>query len=119
LREGSLSVGHAKAVLAVDSPTRQEALARRAIDLGLTVRQLEAEAGLAATPPKGHPKPAETIAAGTARDPHQADLENRIRERFGMKVALRYKAGKGSLEVRFHSDDELDRVLQVIGVSVD
>lgn len=117
LREGSLSVGHAKAVLAVESPTRQEALARRAIDLGLTVRQLESEAGAAAPPPSGAKPTSPTT--GSARDPHQADLENRIRERFGMKVALRYKAGKGSLEVRFHSDDELDRVLQVIGVSVD
>jgi ParB family chromosome partitioning protein len=117
LRQGSLSVGHAKAVLAVESPTRQEALARRAIDLGLTVRQLESEAGAAVPPPSGT-KPTSPI-TGPARDPHQADLENRIRERFGMKVALRYKAGKGSLEVRFHSDDELDRVLQVIGVSVD
>jgi ParB family chromosome partitioning protein len=119
LRDGSLSVGHAKAVLSVESSARQEALARRAIDLGLTVRQLESEAGAAATPVPGTGKAIPSAPSGPARDPHQADLENRIRERFGMKVALRYKAGKGSLEVRFHSDDELYRVLQVIGVSVD
>ena len=119
LREGRLSVGHAKAVLALESPAEQEVLARKAVDQGWTVRQLEEAAS-----PKPVSADAKSAAgakpdSGGSRDPHLVDLENRIRERFGMKVALRYQQGKGRLEVQFHSDDELDRVLEVIGVRVD
>ena len=46
-----------------------------------------------------------------------ADLENRLREKLGTKVTLRYKAGKGSLDIRFFSDAELQRVLDLVGVS--
>ena len=52
-------------------------------------------------------------------DPHVTDLENRIRERVGLRIGLHYKAGKGRLEIQFHSDGELDRILDVLGVSVD
>jgi hypothetical protein len=52
-------------------------------------------------------------------DPHVTDLENRIRERVGLRIGLQYRAGKGRLEIQFHSDDELDRLLDVLGVRVD
>ena len=70
--------------------------------------QQEKPAGLATTPP-----------SHLGRDAHVVDLENRLRERFGTKVQLRYNKGKGFLQIQFFSDDELDRVLQVAGVSVD
>ena len=38
---------------------------------------------------------------------------------FGTKVALRYRKGKGAVEIRFYNDDDLDRILQVAGVSAD
>jgi len=48
-----------------------------------------------------------------------ADLENRLRERLGTKIHLRYAHGKGSLDIAFYSDDELERVLQILGVSAE
>jgi ParB family chromosome partitioning protein len=116
LREGRLSVGHSKAILGLESPAEQESLARRVVAAGLTVRQTEdaaAKGSGGVKAGKGTPAPGAT---GGPRDLHVVDLENRIREKFGMKVGLHYKAGKGRLEVHFHSDDELDRVLGVIGV---
>ncbi|MSU31804.1 MAG: ParB/RepB/Spo0J family partition protein [Pedosphaera sp.] len=118
LREGRISVGHSKVILGLENGVKQESIARRVIELGLSVRQTEeavaAEIGLTksskittATPPS------------IPRDPHVVDLENRIREKFGMRIGLQYKSGKGRLEVHFHSDDELDRVLEIIGVTVD
>jgi ParB family chromosome partitioning protein len=53
------------------------------------------------------------------RDSHVADLENRLRERMGTKVQLRYAQGKGALEISFFSDDELERVLEILGIRVD
>ena len=51
--------------------------------------------------------------------PHVDRLENKLRERLGTKVQLRYRQGRGALEIRFFSDAELERLLQIIGVSVD
>ena len=56
-------------------------------------------------------------AAGAGRDIHIADLENRLQQRFGSKVSLKYKKGKGSIEVRFFNEDDLDRILQIVGVT--
>jgi ParB family chromosome partitioning protein len=53
------------------------------------------------------------------RDAHVVDLESRLRERFGTKVQLRYRQGKGSVEVRFFNDADLERILQIVGVKLD
>jgi hypothetical protein len=50
---------------------------------------------------------------------HVADLVNRLTERFSAKVQLRYRGGKGALEIRFFSDEELERILEILGVRVD
>jgi ParB family chromosome partitioning protein len=47
------------------------------------------------------------------------NLETRLREKLGTKVTLRYRKGKGSLDIRFFSDDELERVLSLLGVNAD
>jgi ParB family chromosome partitioning protein len=52
-------------------------------------------------------------------DAHVSDLENKLRERLGTKVHLRYSQGKGALEIAFFSDDELERVLQLLGIQTD
>ena len=50
---------------------------------------------------------------------HVADLEHRLQERFGTRVDLRYRRGKGALQIHFYTDDDLQRVLEMIGVSLD
>jgi len=118
LREGRLSVGHAKVILGIPDPVQQLTVAHRVEAEALTVRQTEELVARLLAPPKpaagaSGPPP------GVSRDPHVADLENRLRERLGTKVGLRYKAGKGALEIRFFSDDELIRVLEALGISLD
>jgi ParB family chromosome partitioning protein len=54
-----------------------------------------------------------------ATDANVVDLENRLRERFGTKVRLKYSQGKGSVEIAFFNDDDLERILQIVGVKVD
>ena len=51
------------------------------------------------------------------RDAHVASLENQLRERLGTKVHLRYAQGKGALEISFFSDAELERILQIVGIT--
>jgi ParB family chromosome partitioning protein len=60
----------------------------------------------------------------SAKPPHTPDvhvsaLQTQLQERFGTKVLLRYRKGKGAVEIRFFNDDDLDRVLDVLGVKVD
>jgi ParB family chromosome partitioning protein len=60
----------------------------------------------------------ETVAA-PGSDPHVANLEDRLREKFGTKIQLRYAQGKGTVEISFFSDAELERILQILGVSAE
>jgi ParB family chromosome partitioning protein len=48
-----------------------------------------------------------------------AEIENRLRERFGTKVNLQYHQGKGTVEILFFSDADLERILQIAGVTAD
>lgn len=119
VRDGSLSVGHAKVILGADEPERQETLARLALRGGWTVRQLEAAISAQGSTTKVAKADPRQAAPAAPVDPHVADLESRIRERVGLRVGLQYRAGRGRLEVQFHSDDELGRLLEVLGVSAD
>ncbi len=117
LRQGRLSAGHAKVLLGLTDPTLQTAAAEQVLKGGLSVRQTEElVTQLQAPPPTGS---AGSNRATPSRDPHVVDVENRLRERLATKVALRYKAGRGSLEIRFHSDDELNRILDLVGIQLD
>ena len=50
---------------------------------------------------------------------HDDRTQCRQQERFGTKVDLRYRQGKGALQVHYYSDDDLERVLQIMGVELD
>jgi ParB family chromosome partitioning protein len=114
IREGRLSVGHAKVILGLPYEKQQHA-ASRIVREGLNVRQTEEMVArmLAAT---GSSTPA---TAPAPRDAQVALLEGKLRERFGTKVQLHYRSGKGALEIAFFSDAELERILEVLGISAD
>jgi ParB family chromosome partitioning protein len=116
IREERISVGHAKVILGLADERNQIIAAERVIKEGLNVRQTE---GLVAKLQKRGGKSAkqpETVAAPVG-DPHVADLESKLREVFATKVKLNYAQGKGSLEISFFSDAELERILQIMGVT--
>ena len=120
VREGRLSVGHAKVILGLPAVERQTLAAQRVLKDGLTVRQTEELAAhwlnqTAAAPAPGK-APGQPL---QSRDTHVVALEGKLRDRLGTKVALRYRKGKGALEIRFFNDDDLDRILQILGVPMD
>jgi ParB family chromosome partitioning protein len=117
IRHGQLSVGHAKVILSLSDEKQQKLAADRILKDGLNVRQAEVlVAKLQAREPQSGAKPGLTP---LTKDTHVTDLENRLRERLGTKVHLRYAQGKGALEIAFFSDDELERVLEILGVKAD
>jgi ParB family chromosome partitioning protein len=116
LRDGRLTVGHAKVILGLGDEKQRQLAAERVIKEGLNVRQTEGLVAKLQTrgSRKTTTKP-ETVAS-PAGDPHVADLEAKLREVFATKVQLHYAQGKGSVEISFFSEEELERILQLLGV---
>ena len=104
-----LDMGHARALLTLPE-AQAVALAREAAEQGWSVRELEQavrnrQAGASAGPRTG---------AGTGRqDPDIARLEQELAERLCAPVTLRHRSnGRGQLQIRYHSLDELEGILQ-------
>jgi len=116
IRDGRLSVGHAKVILGLSDPKHQQLAAERILKEALNVRQAEGlVARLQSRKAAGKARPG--VVTPLPADTHVADLEDRLRERFGTKVQLRYVRGKGAVEISFFSDAELERILQILGVN--
>jgi len=108
--DGSLSMGHAKAILQIGDPVLQVEVAKRIIHEGLSVREAEALSKRASSTgtiskKKGH----------VPKDPHVASLEERLIHSLGTKVRLRHKGNKGGkIEIEYYSLEELDRLLEIL-----
>jgi ParB family chromosome partitioning protein len=119
LRENRLSVGHAKVILSLTEAAHQTMAAERIVKEGLNVRQTE---GLVAKlQSRGQKIPPSTVqpAAIIPVDSNIARLEEKLRDKFGTRVHLRYLHGKGAVEISFFSDAELQRVLEILDVTSD
>jgi ParB family chromosome partitioning protein len=119
LRTGRISVGHAKVILGLPDEKTQQTAAERIVKEGLNVRQTE---GLVAKLQSRGTKISTDNAKTPAIVPIDSNigrLEANLREKFGTKVHLKYARGKGAVEISFFSDDELQRVLEILGVNAD
>lgn len=104
VNENRLSMGHARALAAL-KPREQERWAKRCADAGWSVRTLEARLRAPAAP----------RAFSESADDWKR-LEKALQEHLGNTVALRGEAnGRGTLQVQFHSFDELDGLLERMG----
>lgn len=120
VRSNLITFGHARAILGMSHSDSQKQLAEEVIRDGLSVRETEQlvndrnaqmsgprQNGALATKPSFVP------------DVHISALQSQLQERFGTKVLLRYRKGKGAVEIRFFNDDDLDRIIDIIGVKMD
>jgi ParB family chromosome partitioning protein len=107
LEEGSLSQGHARALLSLDDTVKAGELGRRAAKEGWSVRELERRVGGAATAPRKR-KP-RTV------DPVLLALTQALEEHLGTRVEVRPgRGGKGAIEIRYHSHDDFERLFELI-----
>ncbi len=118
VRDGRLSVGHAKVILSLAMNEQQKLAAERVLRDGLTVRQAEELVSHLQNQPLA-PTTRSIHGVVANRDANVVSLEGKLRERFGTKVQLRYRQGKGALEIKFFNEDDLQRILGIIGVKVD
>ena len=119
IREGRISVGHAKVILGLADGPLQSLAAERIIKEGLNVRQAEGLITKLQTRGAKSPGDAAKTKAIVLIDSNIGRLEEKMREKFGTKVHLKYVQGKGAVEISFFSDDELQRVLEILGVNAD
>ncbi len=118
LREGRISVGHAKVILGLPTEHDQQQIAGRVVKDGLNVRQTEAL--LAQFHVRDSRKPGDPAKPAPATmDANLSRLEDKLRDKFGTKVHLKYNQGKGAVEISFFSEDELQRVLEILNISAD
>lgn len=103
LATGQLSMGHARALLAVDNPKRQEQLADRVVRKGLNVRQTE----LLASGTGKESKKAEKV-----KDVFTRDAEEKLTRVLRTKVEIDRRRRGGHIAVRFSNEEELIRLFE-------
>ena len=110
LHDGQLSVGHARALLALDDPRMATTLAREAVAHGLSVREVEDRVRGGRAPVR-RPR----LKRGVGQAPEVRRVEDALRRRFGtdVRVTLRAK-GKGQIHLAFYSNDDLARLLELL-----
>ncbi|HEU5260734.1 MAG TPA: ParB/RepB/Spo0J family partition protein [Gemmatimonadales bacterium] len=110
LHQGGLSVGHARALLALDDPRAATTLAKEAVDLGLSVRDVEDRVRGGRAPVR-RPR----LKKGVGQAPEVRRIEDALRRRLGtdVRVTLRAK-GKGQIHLNFYSNDDLARLLELM-----
>lgn len=110
---GELSEGHGRALLALPYPSLQAEVAEWVVRNAITVRETELKVRAllksAETPPGAR-------SAGRQRDANLDALEEQLRHHFGTRTSVTYRRGRGSLNIEFYSDDDLQRILELLAL---
>ena len=109
---GVLSAGHARALLSLDDAASMERLAQRIVAEGLSVRNVEEIVAVGLGETKTKPR---RPRAGN-RHPQLDDLAARLSDRFDTRVNIALGQRKGELTVEFASVDDLNRIVDMLGV---
>ena len=108
VERGSLSAGHARALLAVDDPVRAAELGQQAAKEGWSVREVERRVG--ATSKKKRKRKSTATS-----DPIVKAFEGQLRDHFSTRVTIREQAGrKGSIEIQYHGPEDFERIYELM-----
>ncbi len=119
IRKGEITAGHAKVILGLETAADQVLAAHETINNGLSVRALEEwlerlknlSTDVSKVPKPGHLK--------APLDANASDIQVLLQQRFGARVKLRYRKGKGAITIHFMNNDDLERILEICAVKVD
>jgi ParB family transcriptional regulator, chromosome partitioning protein len=105
---GTLSMGHARALLAIDDPHLKLKLAKEAIRKELSVRQIEELIKQltqhVSRETKSKPK----------KDVFLSQWEEKLRQTFATSVQIKRGKTKGRIEIEFYTDEDLERIMDLI-----
>jgi ParB family chromosome partitioning protein len=112
VESGDLSFGHARTLLALDSPESITAAAQKVMALSLSVRQTESYVQGLINPeakPKKEAKPAQP------EDPNVREAQDRLQRTLGLKVHIEDKKGKGRVIIEYSGLEDFDSILTALG----
>lgn len=109
VEEGSLSAGHARALLGLPTPDLQREAARQVIQNQLSVRQTESLVKALQKKQTSRPKP-----QAPDLSLYLADLEKGLSSRLGRKVKIAHKGSKGKIELEYYNDQDLETLLSLL-----
>lgn len=107
---GTISMGHARSIVALSSPAEQLVLAKRIEREGMSVRKLEKLVQNLKTPPLPKTEAASQVSSSVVKD-----WEERLRRRFETKVKVRMGKNRGAIIIEFYNLDDFDRVVGKMG----
>ena len=110
IRDGQITMGHAKALITINDPAKQLYLHQQIIQHGLSVRKVEELAREMQRPPlKKEGKQPEPLSFQIQK------IQDDLASRFSTKVKLKLNSqGKGAIEIPFLSEDDLNRILEML-----
>ncbi|MBX8945830.1 MULTISPECIES: ParB/RepB/Spo0J family partition protein [Lysinibacillus] len=110
MNDGTLSMGQGRALLGLKNKRRISEVANKVISLGLNVRQVELlvqnlneEVSRETIPPK-------------KKDIFVTAKESQLRDYFGTNVQIKKTNNKGKIEIEFYSEDDLERILEILNI---
>ena len=113
VEDGSLSAGHARALLGAPNQTLQRQAAKAVLEKDLSVRQTEALVKALQKEKKEKPQEDNVLAI------YLADIEKNLGSQLGRKVHIQHKGKKGKVELEYYSEDDLDALLRLLQYSQD
>ena len=109
LEEGSLSAGHARAILSAPTDTLQKEAAKRVVEGQLSVRQTEALIKALQKEKKERPRE-----QGPDFSLYLGELEKDLAGRLGRKVKIAHKGKKGRIELEYYNEQDLETLLALL-----
>jgi ParB family chromosome partitioning protein len=107
LSTGSLSAGHGRALLSFGPEQDVRAAARKAVDRGLSVREVEALA-------RGKARRRKATRRSRSDDPVVRDWEERLQRALGTQVRIERMGREGTIRIEYYSDEDLERILELL-----
>lgn len=108
IEEGTISMGHAKALMGAENEALLENAWRKVMTKGLSVRETEKLVQKLKNEKETPPRPR------SAENVYYDSLSEDISRRLGTKVRIRKQGKKGKVEIEFYSDDDLDRLIEIL-----
>lgn len=102
---GRLSMGHARAILGIEGASKQEALAKKIVQSGLSVRQAEM---LASEPEQ------KSVKTEKAKDVFTQDAEEKLTRALHSRVEIDRRRRGGTIRITFSNEDELIRLFEIL-----
>jgi ParB family transcriptional regulator, chromosome partitioning protein len=110
--DARLSVGHAKAILGLNITEEQRLVAERVLKRNLTVRETEQLVEQL----KGATKTRVGVMGKGPKTAHVLVIEEKLKQKLGTHVAVHHGKKKGRIEIEYYGNDELARLLELLGV---